>query len=288
MNISMRQRLRTAGWVLVSGTLVVVAASPSAAEVVEGSCDGAVTIQDTDTTIEASAPADTTIVVPATATVDYSATLGVDAPADPETAEGDVVITLPIGEWEVASWSDETTLVAVEGTHTYRAPAWVPRGSGAIPLEVTHVQGDTVCRADFRVSVDGSPWSAQSALLLLLTLLGAIGTFAAGRDQGAGTGRPVLGAVSGFFFGLMGAASLFAFGFTALDSPLFWILPIVGMLLGVGLGAWGPLEPAPAAAQPADTGAEADTAVADPDVTAPPGESSQPGADSGQPPTEPR
>ncbi len=46
-------------------------------------------------------------------------------------------------------------------------------------------------------------------------------------------GRPFLGVISGFFFGLFGAATLFLFGVIPLDSHLVWILPIVGIVLGL-------------------------------------------------------
>ncbi|HKJ55549.1 MAG TPA: hypothetical protein VJ978_06135 [Nitriliruptoraceae bacterium] len=285
---SKRRRLRSMGGMLATGMLVVLAASPSAAEVVEGTCTGSVTVQGTDLTIADDSAADTTIEIPASGTVDYTASLGVEAPAEPQTAEGDLVITLPIGEWEVESWSNETTLVEVSGTETYRVPAWVPQGSGAIPLEVTHVQGDTVCRADYRIAVEGSPWSAQSALLVLLTVIAGIAMLWAGRDRGTGSGRPIAGAIAGFVFGLLCAGSLFAFGAAPLDSPLFYILPLVGMAIGIGLGAWGPFD----SGQPSDaTDATDETDETDRAAGTTPGDDTtqlDATRDGGQPPTEPR
>jgi hypothetical protein len=78
-------------------------------------------------------------------------------------------------------------------------------------------------------------------------------------------GRPFLGAISGFFFGLFGGITLFLFGVIPLDSHLLWILPIVGIVLGLFMATWAPFgkgakseltaPPAstPAAATPADT-----------------------------------
>ena len=54
-------------------------------------------------------------------------------------------------------------------------------------------------------------------------------------------GRPVLGAISGFFFGLFLGITLLSFGILALDSFLLTLLPILGIVLGLALGFTGPL-----------------------------------------------
>jgi hypothetical protein len=54
-------------------------------------------------------------------------------------------------------------------------------------------------------------------------------------------GRPVLGAISGFFFGLFLGITLLSFGILALDSFLLTLLPILGLVLGIVLGLTGPL-----------------------------------------------
>ena len=53
-------------------------------------------------------------------------------------------------------------------------------------------------------------------------------------------GRPVLGAVSGFFFGVFAGISLFLWGVIDLHSVLLWILPLVGIVLGLVMAAWAP------------------------------------------------
>jgi hypothetical protein len=53
-------------------------------------------------------------------------------------------------------------------------------------------------------------------------------------------GRPFLGVFSGFFFGLFGAATLFLFGAIPLDSHWVWILPIVGIVLGLLMATLAP------------------------------------------------
>lgn len=72
-------------------------------------------------------------------------------------------------------------------------------------------------------------------------------------------GHPVLGSITGFFFGLFLAASLFLYGVIPLSSALMWILPLVGILLGLVMAAWAPFGkgadptpgPAPATLPPA-------------------------------------
>jgi hypothetical protein len=54
-------------------------------------------------------------------------------------------------------------------------------------------------------------------------------------------GRPILGTVAGFMFGLFGGLSLVLYGVVPLHSDLVWILPLVGIVLGLVLAAWAPL-----------------------------------------------
>ena len=53
-------------------------------------------------------------------------------------------------------------------------------------------------------------------------------------------GRPVLGAISGFFALLFIAIDLVLFGKLKLNSPLVTLLPIIGLIAGVVLGMWAP------------------------------------------------
>ncbi len=54
-------------------------------------------------------------------------------------------------------------------------------------------------------------------------------------------GRPILGAVSGLFLGLFVAFDLLMFGVIASDSPLFVLLPVALLAVGIVLGAAAPL-----------------------------------------------
>ncbi|HHC08719.1 MAG TPA: hypothetical protein ENK55_08370 [Actinobacteria bacterium] len=53
-------------------------------------------------------------------------------------------------------------------------------------------------------------------------------------------GRPILGVISGFLFGLFAASTAFSFGAIPLASPLVWVLPLLGIALGLVMAAWAP------------------------------------------------
>ena len=83
-------------------------------------------------------------------------------------------------------------------------------------------------------------------------------------------GRPFLGTISGFFFGLFGGVTLFLFGVIPLDSHLLWILPILGIVFGLLMATWAPFgkgapetppQSAPMASTPDDTVVDADPPV---------------------------
>jgi hypothetical protein len=78
-------------------------------------------------------------------------------------------------------------------------------------------------------------------------------------------GHAILGVISGFLFGLFLGVTLFLFGVIPLSSQWLWILPLLGILLGLVMAAWAPfgkgaapqaapaaMPPPPAAVPPAD------------------------------------
>ena len=54
-------------------------------------------------------------------------------------------------------------------------------------------------------------------------------------------GRPILGAVAGLFLGLFLGADLLLLKVIASDSILLVLLPVVGLVVGIALGAVAPL-----------------------------------------------
>ena len=72
-------------------------------------------------------------------------------------------------------------------------------------------------------------------------------------------GRPILGVIAGFLFGLLLGPTLWLWGVIELASPLIWILPLVGIVLGLVMAARAPFgkgsaqEPAPVDEPAVDT-----------------------------------
>jgi len=67
-------------------------------------------------------------------------------------------------------------------------------------------------------------------------------------------GHPILGVTTGFLFGLFLGITLFLFGVIPLNSDWMWILPLLGILLGLIMAAWAPFgksaAPTPAPPEP--------------------------------------
>lgn len=53
-------------------------------------------------------------------------------------------------------------------------------------------------------------------------------------------GHAILGVITGFLFGLFLGITLFLFGAIPLTSEWLWILPLLGILLGLIMAAWAP------------------------------------------------
>ena len=66
-------------------------------------------------------------------------------------------------------------------------------------------------------------------------------------------GHPILGIISGFLFGLFLGITLFLYGVIPLSSSWLWILPLLGILLGLIMAAWAPFGKSPSPAPAATT-----------------------------------
>jgi hypothetical protein len=67
-------------------------------------------------------------------------------------------------------------------------------------------------------------------------------------------GRVFLGVISGFMFGLFLGPTLWLWGVIPFASPLIWILPLVGIVLGMIMAAWAPFGKGPeASTEPVST-----------------------------------
>ena len=93
-------------------------------------------------------------------------------------------------------------------------------------------------------------------------------------------GHPILGIISGFLFGLFLGIALFLYGVLPLNSSWLWILPLLGILLGLVMAAWAPFGKGP---EPAPTATTLPPANSPPAPPPPP--ASDPGPTGDDPPT---
>jgi hypothetical protein len=168
--------------------LMLAAASPAGAEVIQGDCVGFVRFSN-GAEITQSTPLSEVVEVPPEDTVVYFGDTTLGMPSEPETFSGSVKLALPLGgSWVIADWPNppgETEEVSDEGTYTYEVPGFVPVGTGAFELTGTHTQRGQTCIVAVSVAVEGSPGP--------MAILGAAGTAVFGAGViGAGFKRKVL------------------------------------------------------------------------------------------------
>lgn len=239
------------------GTLVLMFAlmAPANALITQGRCTGSVTYVDTNQTIDANAPLSPTIEVPLAGRLDYRGELNLPAPATEVRYDGGVFVEFLTGSWAAATWGPALTMeVVAGGLYTYEVPSWAPKGTGAIPVVAFHDHNGTICRAEFNVALIGSSWGPVSILALVGTGVFAAAMIGAGFNRpDKGRGRPILGVVAGFFFGLFLGASLFLFGLIDLDSPFLVVLPFLLAFVGLVFALWAPFGAKPPAAPTATT-----------------------------------
>lgn len=78
-------------------------------------------------------------------------------------------------------------------------------------------------------------------------------------------GRPILGVVAGFLFGLLLGPTLWLWGVIELASPLIWILPIGGIVFGLAIAIWAPFGKG-SAASASESAADGEPAVDTPSL----------------------
>lgn len=246
-------RRRAGRWLAPVGALSVLllaAGSPASAEVLEGSCEGSVVLED-ELVVATSGP-DTVATMPPSGTLGWS---GSDPQLDGEgvtDVEGQLLARHPFGWLQLASWSGDTVGTEASGTATYAVPGFLPRGSGPIPLELDVALGAEPCRIAGTVQLEGAVLDPLSAAALLVGLVLLVAMMAGGRADARGRGRPVLALVAGGGAGIAGAATLFGVAVIPLDSPVWWILPLLLAALGLALGAAAPFGREAALTEPVD------------------------------------
>lgn len=54
------------------------------------------------------------------------------------------------------------------------------------------------------------------------------------------SGRPIIGAIAGFFLGLFVWVDLILFGVLPFESGVGYVLPVLGIAVGLGMARWAP------------------------------------------------
>jgi hypothetical protein len=235
--------------------MIFAVAVPANALITQGPCTGAVRYLDTNQVIDADDPLSPTIEVPGTGRLEYAGALNLPPPDQEVPYDGGVWVLFATGSWAAATWGPAATQdVEAGGLYTYEVPSWVPKGTGAIPVEVFHDHNGTICRARLNVALIGSPWGPVSIVVLIGAVLFMLAMLGAGFNRPAkGRGRPILGVVSGFLFGAFLGAALFLFGLINLESPFLVVLPFLLAFVGLILALWGPFGSSPPAPPTATT-----------------------------------
>ena len=239
----------------VSGMML---AGPAAAEVIEGDCSGALTTADDVALVDTDQPITEPVAIPAQGTLEFTGSFGPDVERDtPAEVQGELRGQHPFGSWQIARWQDETLTGQAQGTESYSLPRFLPRGSGPVALELEVTVDDERCLIVGSAQIDGARWDGLTLTALVIAVLLLVATLFAGRRDARGQGRPLVGMLAGVLTGIAAAATLFGSGIIALDSPVWWGLPAVGVALGLLLGATAPF------------GKQAPDETAQPDPTTP-------------------
>ncbi len=165
--------------------MVTALAAPASAEVVQGPCTGSATF-DNGVTVTEQTELSTVVEIPPEGDVDYTGDTHLSAVDEEEPFSGSVSVELDMGvSFPVVNWPEppgETKLTQSSGTYTYEAPAYVPRGTGAILVTATHTQRGQVCTVAFNATLVGSP-GTEAAVATALTAIAGASMLAAGTKK---------------------------------------------------------------------------------------------------------
>jgi hypothetical protein len=243
---------------LVAAVGVFVWVGPAAGQVVEGTCTGSVTMEG-QLAVDVQQLSTAPVEIPDRGTAEVAGSFELPPAEAPVPYRGELRGRHAFGTFVIASWEGLSTTPEVVAERSYELPNVIPRGSGPIPVVLDATFGDESCRVVGTVAVAGPTFDGLTVAMLLVTglLLGA--TAASGRSRARGSGRPLVGAVTGLLAGGTGAVALFGAGTIALDSNVWFVAPLLLGALGVTLGAVAPFGRPPAG----DTDRTSDAAEAD-------------------------
>jgi hypothetical protein len=250
--------------ILVAAVGVFVWVGPAAGQVVEGTCTGSVTMEG-QLVVDVQQPSTAPVEIPDRGTAAVAGSFDLPPAETPVPYRSELRGRHAFGTFVITSWDGQSTTPEVVAERSYELPNVIPRGSGPIPVVLDAAFGDESCRIVGTVAVAGPTFDGLTVAMLLVTglLLGA--TAASGRSRARGSGRPLVGAITGLFAGGTGAVALFGAGTIALDSNVWFVAPLLLGALGVTLGAVAPFGRPPAGA--ADRMSDAEEA----EVSAPSG-----------------
>jgi hypothetical protein len=231
--------------ILVAAVGVFVWVGPAAGQVVEGTCTGSVTMEG-QLVVDVQQPSTAPVEIPDRGTAAVAGSFDLPPAEAPVPYRGELRGRHAFGTFVITSWDGQSTSPEVVAERSYELPNVIPRGSGPIPVVLDAAFGDESCRIVGTVAVAGPTFDGLTVAMLLVTglLLGA--TAASGRSRARGSGRPLVGAITGLLAGGTGAVALFGAGTIALDSNVWFVAPLLLGALGVTLGAVAPFGRPPA------------------------------------------
>jgi hypothetical protein len=131
----------------------------------------------------------------------------------------------------VKTWEGEADNNSDAGTVSWDIPSWVP-GGFEMTVSGFHEDQGVLCEGTIVVKLEGDFGDGPFGYVALAATVIALGTR---------RGRPVIGAIAGFVFGLAIAADLLFIGTLALDSILLLVLPLAFLVIGLVIGLFPPL-----------------------------------------------
>jgi hypothetical protein len=225
--------------ILVAAVSVFVWVGPAAGEVVEGTCTGSVTMEG-QPAVDVQQASEVPVEIPDRGIAQVAGSFDLPPAETPVPYRGELRGRHAFGTFEITSWSGRSSTPEMVAERTYELPNVIPRGSGPIPVVLEAAFGDESCRIVGAVVVAGPRFDGLTLGMLVVTglLLGA--TAASGRSGPRGSGRPLVGALTGLLAGGTGAVALFGTGTIPLDSNVWLVAPLLLGALGVTLGAVAP------------------------------------------------
>jgi hypothetical protein len=179
-----------------NGRDVVVLFGPAAGEEVEGICTGPVTMEGRPF-IDVQQPSTAPVEIPDRGTAQVAGSFDLPPAEARVPYRGELRGRHAFGAWVITSWTGQSSTLEVAAARTYQLPNVIPRGNGPIPVVLDVAFGDESCRVVGTVVVAGPRFDGLTLVMLAVTLLLLGATATSGRTGTRGSGRPLVGAITG-------------------------------------------------------------------------------------------